>query len=66
MIPKWAIILERVILRGIEGQIQDRYLEQVVKAEWRNANEADEALHNQFEARSMAEAVYCHWKGLDK
>ena len=66
MIPKWVTVLERVILRGIEGQIADKYLGILVSQEWRNICDADEAMRNQFEARNMAEAVYCHWKGLDK
>lgn len=60
------VVLQRVVLRGIEGMISDRYLEKLVKAEWRDANEAEEAMRNNFESRHMAEAVFSKWKGWDK
>lgn len=57
---------QRVVLRGIEGIIADKYLEKIVNSEWRNADEADEAMRCQFEARNMAEAVYADLLGHTK
>lgn len=56
--------LERVYLRGLEGMIADKFLGQVVSNEWRNANDAEEALRNQFEAKYMGEQLFFRMKGL--
>lgn len=61
---KAAMWLERVVLRGIEGIIADKYLEVIVTQEWRSADQADEALRNQFEAKYMAQQVYAQCKGI--
>lgn len=66
MTRSYVEVLERVMLRGIEGQISDRFMEIIVTQEWGDVNKADEAMRDNFEARHMAEAVYCHWRGLDK
>lgn len=55
MSHKWVQALERVLLRGIEGQIGDVYLKQVL-----NGNM--DALQDYYEAPYMAEAVYMGWK----
>lgn len=61
---KMDMWLERIVLRGIEGIIADKYLEVVVTQDWRHVGQADEALKNQFEAKYMAEQVYAQCRGM--
>jgi len=54
---------ERIVLRGIEGIISDKYLEEIVRNEWKDASKSDDAFMNQFEAKYMAEQVFSIGKG---
>lgn len=56
MTPKHIQVLERVVLRGIEGQIGDSYLKAVLKGN-------TDVLADYYEAPCMAEQVYMSWKG---
>lgn len=47
-----------VVLRGIEGIVADKFMEQIVDNEWRSAVHADEALANSFEAKYIAQQLY--------
>jgi hypothetical protein len=46
---------QKVILRGIEGILNDQFLLQIMSS---YGAEADEAMRNTFEAKQMAEQLY--------
>lgn len=58
------VVLEYVVLRGIEGILSDKFLGEIVENEWKHADAADDAFANNFEARHMAEQVFMQWRGL--
>lgn len=57
---KAAEWFQKVILRGIEGLLSDKYLEQAIKS---SDITASDAFRNQFESKCMAEQLYAQLQG---
>lgn len=56
-------LMQHIVLRGIQGRLEDYFLMLIVQNEWKDASHSDEAMRNQFEARYMAEQLYAIGKG---
>ena len=50
-------LMERVVLRGIEGLISDKYLLELAKSDY------TAALSDYYQAKQMAEQVFAHGRG---
>lgn len=53
----YITVLERVMLRGIQGELEDAYLRQVLE------NKDTDGLQNVYEAKYMAQQIFASWKG---
>ena len=58
--------LEKVVLRGLEGLINDKFIGEIVANEWKDARNADEAMRNTFESHYMAEQAFAEMRGWTK